>query len=161
MGECSHIAGMSSYVVIKTINGRQYRYRQETWREGGRMRTRSKYLGAVEGADTSRESDASVGSGVPAALGQGTERAYVPRRRRKAGVTEFLRDLVRVKERADDIGEAEVEMRERVAREEQAYARNDRVTELLSGDTISLDAINEIADKNRGALRMPPHPTGV
>jgi hypothetical protein len=36
---------MDWYIVIKTINGRRYRYRQKTWREGGRVRTRSEYLG--------------------------------------------------------------------------------------------------------------------
>ena len=36
---------MSSYVVIKTIKGHRYRYRQRTWREGKRVRTKSIYLG--------------------------------------------------------------------------------------------------------------------
>src|SRR5438128_2414384 len=36
---------MDWYIVIKTINGRRYRYRQKTWREGGRVRTRSEYIG--------------------------------------------------------------------------------------------------------------------
>lgn len=35
---------MQWYTVIKTINGRRYRYRQKTWREGGRVRTRSEYI---------------------------------------------------------------------------------------------------------------------
>ncbi len=37
--------GMEWYVVVKTINGKRYRYRQKTWREGKRVRTRSEYLG--------------------------------------------------------------------------------------------------------------------
>ena len=41
---------MSWYIVVKTINGRRYRYRQTTWREGGRMRTKSEYIGPVDGA---------------------------------------------------------------------------------------------------------------
>jgi hypothetical protein len=57
---------METYTVIKTINGRRYRYSQKTWREGGRVRTKSVYLGPVDG-------DA----------------------RRKGGVTEFLRAQVR------------------------------------------------------------------
>jgi Zincin-like metallopeptidase len=40
---------MDWYVVIKTINGRRYRYRQKTWRENGRIRTRSEYIGPADG----------------------------------------------------------------------------------------------------------------
>jgi hypothetical protein len=36
-----------SYIVIKTIKGRQYRYEQRSWREGKRVRTKSRYLGPV------------------------------------------------------------------------------------------------------------------
>jgi antirestriction protein ArdC len=36
---------MDWYIVIKTIKGHRYRYRQKTWREGKRVRTRSEYLG--------------------------------------------------------------------------------------------------------------------
>jgi hypothetical protein len=32
------------HIVIKTINGRRYRYRQKSWYEDGRVRTRSRYL---------------------------------------------------------------------------------------------------------------------
>lgn len=39
---------MDWYVVVKTINGQRYRYRQKTWREGKRVRTRSEYLGREE-----------------------------------------------------------------------------------------------------------------
>jgi hypothetical protein len=42
---------MDWYIVIKTIKGRRYRYRQKTWREGGRVRTRSEYIGPVNGSD--------------------------------------------------------------------------------------------------------------
>jgi hypothetical protein len=38
-----------SYVVTKTVKGRQYRYLQTSWRDGSRVRTRSVYLGAVDG----------------------------------------------------------------------------------------------------------------
>jgi hypothetical protein len=38
---------MDWYVVIKTINGRRYYYRQKTWREGKRVRTLSHYIGPV------------------------------------------------------------------------------------------------------------------
>ena len=39
---------MDWYVVVKTINGHPYRYRQKTWREGGRVRTKSVYVGPAE-----------------------------------------------------------------------------------------------------------------
>ena len=35
---------MDWYSVIKTIKGHRYRYRQQTWRHGARVRTRSEYL---------------------------------------------------------------------------------------------------------------------
>ena len=38
------------YIVIKTIKGRQYRYRQRTYREAGRVRTESIYIGPVGGS---------------------------------------------------------------------------------------------------------------
>src|SRR5258708_40307918 len=41
---------MDWYLVIKTINGRRYKYRQKTWREGGRVRTRSEYIGPAGAA---------------------------------------------------------------------------------------------------------------
>lgn len=37
-----------AYRVIKTIKGRQYIYEQSTYREGGKVRTRSSYIGAVD-----------------------------------------------------------------------------------------------------------------
>jgi len=36
------------YQVVKTIKGNQYRYLQQTYREGGRVRTRNRYLGRVD-----------------------------------------------------------------------------------------------------------------
>ncbi len=45
-----YLQGMSWYVVIKTIKGRRYRYRQRTWRENGRVRCKSEYIGPVDGA---------------------------------------------------------------------------------------------------------------
>ena len=38
-----------SYIVVKTVKGRQYLYEQRTWREGKRVRTESRYLGPVGG----------------------------------------------------------------------------------------------------------------
>ena len=40
---------MDWYIVIKTIKGHRYRYRQRTWREGKHVRTESVYLGPVGG----------------------------------------------------------------------------------------------------------------
>jgi hypothetical protein len=42
-----------SYIVIKTVKGRRYRYLQTSWREGKRVRTKSVCLGPV-GADMQR-----------------------------------------------------------------------------------------------------------
>jgi hypothetical protein len=39
-----------SYIVIKVIKGRRYRYEQRSYRDGKRVRTESRYLGPVEGA---------------------------------------------------------------------------------------------------------------
>ena len=36
------------YRVVKKINGCHYLYEQETYREGGKVRTRSQYIGAVD-----------------------------------------------------------------------------------------------------------------
>jgi hypothetical protein len=105
-----------AYEVIKTISGRQYRYLQETYRESGRVRTRNTYLGPVDG-------------GV----------------RRRGGVTGFLQSLVRKKDR-NDFGENETQARGRVAREDRDRVKQARVKELLTGFTISLSAINEIAE---------------
>jgi len=40
---------MDWYVVIKTIKGRRYYYRQKTWRESRHVRTKSEYIGPVDG----------------------------------------------------------------------------------------------------------------
>jgi hypothetical protein len=44
-----------SYIAIKTINGRQYRYLQTSYRVGKKVKTRSIYLGAVGGTARSIE----------------------------------------------------------------------------------------------------------
>ena len=41
------------YEVVKTIKGHRYCYRQRTWREGGRVRTQSQYLGPARGGNGS------------------------------------------------------------------------------------------------------------
>jgi hypothetical protein len=38
-----------SYIVVKTIKGRKYRYLQTSYRQGKRVRTKSVYLGAGGG----------------------------------------------------------------------------------------------------------------
>lgn len=53
---------MPWYTVTKTINGRQYLYLQMTYREGGKVRTKNKYLGPASSAG------ASFGFGAPANL---------------------------------------------------------------------------------------------
>jgi len=47
---------MDWYIVVKTINGHRYRYRQKTWREGRRVRTRSEYIGPAGGESKPAES---------------------------------------------------------------------------------------------------------
>lgn len=153
---------MSTYVVTKTINGRQYRYLQTTWREGGRMRTKSEYLGPVGGSDRGAPSRGKVSSATSASESlvdsddasprEGTEAEGAARsaERPVIGVTEFLRALVRKRDRREDIGETEDEARDRVAREDAQRARNDRVNELLTGKSITLDAVAEIAGLQAG-----------
>lgn len=43
-----------AYRVIKKINGSHYLYEQETYREGGKVRTRSQYIGAVDPKQAAR-----------------------------------------------------------------------------------------------------------
>ena len=38
-----------AYIVIKSIKGRQYRYQQRSYRQGGKVRTETIYLGPVDG----------------------------------------------------------------------------------------------------------------
>jgi hypothetical protein len=38
-----------AYIVIKTIKGRQYQYQQRSYRQGGKVRTETIYLGPVDG----------------------------------------------------------------------------------------------------------------
>lgn len=44
---CEFTKGCSVALVIKTIRGRKYRYLQHSYRENGKVRTKSKYLGPV------------------------------------------------------------------------------------------------------------------
>jgi hypothetical protein len=153
---------MSTYIVTKTINGRQYRYRQTTWREGGRMRTQNEYLGPAGGSARGAPQRGKVSSAARASeslvysdgasrwegsQAEGTARSV---EQPASGVTEFLRALVRKRNRREDIGETEHEARERVAREDTQRARNDRVNELLTGGTITLDGVAEIAGLQAG-----------
>jgi hypothetical protein len=51
------------HIVIKTINGRRYRYRQKSWYDDGRVRTRTVYLEPADGYVSRRkakEANASV-----------------------------------------------------------------------------------------------------
>ncbi|MGO4869265.1 MAG: hypothetical protein ACLPGW_01425 [Roseiarcus sp.] len=205
-----YVPGMSWYVVIKTIKGRRYRYRQRTWRENGRVRCKSEYIGPVDATFFRGGGKGSMPSGKTAQdvlnyetrdLGNsleivdGVELSAVPSERlqrvtkskkaaseygevsrvpvaehrviardrfggfliellpreRASGVTEFLRDLVRKKKRDDDRGETEAQVRERIAIEDAERSRNDRVNDLLTADTISLDAVDEIADMQADA----------
>ena len=39
---------MGWYQVVKTVKGHKYLYLQTSWREGGKVKTKSKYLGRYE-----------------------------------------------------------------------------------------------------------------
>lgn len=65
------------YPTIKTIKGRHYLYRQRTWREGGRVRTQSQYVGPIDVSELPVEHDLlerprrrkpALFSGVPTAI---------------------------------------------------------------------------------------------
>jgi hypothetical protein len=47
------------FLVIRTIRGRQYLYRERRWRENGRVRSSSEYLGAIDPAGQVRAVGAS------------------------------------------------------------------------------------------------------
>lgn len=77
---------MGWYTVTKRIKGNPYLYRQRTWREGGKVRTESHYIGV--GGDASR------GSGTGSRGGSSREDAgngakEDPRGRDDAGTTEL------------------------------------------------------------------------
>lgn len=46
------------YPTIKTIKGRPYLYRQRTWREGGRVRSQSQYVGPIDVATPTGQAEA-------------------------------------------------------------------------------------------------------
>ena len=57
-----------AYIVIKTIKGRQYQYLQRTYRQGGKVRTETVYLGPVNGGGRRRGLLRRVGDFVRANL---------------------------------------------------------------------------------------------
>jgi hypothetical protein len=58
-------ADVGWYIVIKTIKGHRYRYRQRTWREDGRVRTQSQYLGRVGDSAAEPSSGQAVNTTAP------------------------------------------------------------------------------------------------
>jgi hypothetical protein len=58
---------MGWYTVTKTIKGRKYLYLQMTYRDGGKVKTKNKYLGPAS------SKGASFGFGAPANLPSATE----------------------------------------------------------------------------------------
>ena len=126
------------------------------------MRTKSEYIGPVgeenHGARTRVAHEPAAASGrnldlEHSSAGQGTRTGTTSRRvrRRANGVNEFLKELVRKRDRADDFGETEAQARERVAIEDAERAKDARVNDLLTAPTISLDAVEEIADMQADA----------
>jgi hypothetical protein len=145
---------MDWHIVIKIIKGHRYRYRQKTWRENGRVRTKSEYLGPVVERDSVADAyDVLTGNAECRDrsrlgwAGRDETRPYATERadaRREHPIEEFLKSLVR--KNPDRDMETEAQMQARVAAEDAERATQERVNDLLSADTISLDAIGEIAD---------------
>jgi len=54
------LSAMKWYMVTKTIGGRPYLYRQRTYREGGKVRTQSQYVGAA--SENARSDNARSGT---------------------------------------------------------------------------------------------------
>ena len=106
------------YEVIKTIGGRRYRYLQRSYRENGRVRTQSQYLGPVDGEARPRK----------------------PRR-----IKAVLDALVGLARRGPGY-ESEAGIQRRMADESVARDRQTRINDLLTAPTIALSAIREIAD---------------
>ena len=50
-----------AFTRIRTINGKQYRYLEERWREGGKVRSRSISLGPADGGWLRRQMGQSFG----------------------------------------------------------------------------------------------------
>ena len=126
------------------------------------MRTKSEYIGPDGEENRSARSrvglEQAAASGrhpdlehASAGQGTGTEMTSRRVRRRANGVSEFLKELVRKRDRADDFGETEAQVRERVAIEDAERAKDARVNDLLTAPTISLDAVEEIADMQADA----------
>jgi hypothetical protein len=100
---------MMAYHVIRTINGRRYRYLQRSVREGRKVRSEYVYLGPVDDEPQS--------------------------------FTEELKNMVRTSYEF-----TEEQERQQFAQQQAEYAQCDRVNELLTAETITLQGINEIAD---------------
>jgi hypothetical protein len=56
-----------TYRVIKTIKGRRYLYEQKTWREDGRVKTKSTYIGPADSLP-SRGSSSGAGKAVESVM---------------------------------------------------------------------------------------------
>ena len=85
-----------SYIVVKTIKGRRYRYLQTSWREGRRVRTKSNYLGPVDGGG--RGAGRKRGAGGPGHFvkeqGQSIiDRALAVAERQAAEVERYQREM--------------------------------------------------------------------
>jgi hypothetical protein len=110
--------------VIRTINNRKYRYYEESYRVPGLRtpRKRSTYLGPVDPVE----------------------------RKPKKGIFGVLDDLVRKKHDWEHTEETPVQERERIGREDRERARTSRNNDLLTGKSISLDELAEVASTQKG-----------
>src|SRR5271170_4614458 len=112
-----------AHEVIRTVNGRQYRYLEESYRVPGLRtpRKRSTYLGPVEGE-----------------------------RKRKRGIFGVIDDLVRKKHDWEYTKERPHEEKERIAHEDKERERTARNNDLLSGKSITLAELAEVAETQKG-----------
>ena len=119
------------YEVIKTIGGRRYRYLQRSYRENGRVRTQSRYLGPVDG------------------VAGGTQGGDKRKRRVKAAIDA----LAGLAKRGPEF-ETATALQRRMTDETAARAKQDRINDLLTAPTISLASISEIAAAQSDASEM-------
>jgi hypothetical protein len=117
-----------AHEIVRTINGRQYRYLEESYRVPGvrTPRKRSTYLGPVDPVYAGGE------------------------RKRKKGIFGVIDDLVRKKRDWNREIEPPAQERERISSENRERERTDRNNDLLTGESISLAELAEVASSQKG-----------
>ena len=131
---CGVSCGM--YIVIKTIKGRQYQYQQRTYREAGRVRTESVYIGPVGGGVRRQK----AGRGV-----EGFIRANLTRRHGLPDDETMLKqynDKMAREQGARDRALAELHAQFGLKVPDQHGALQDGSTEPISGNEVSIESTN-------------------